>query len=646
MTIARAEMSNAQSSDSQETASKGMSVALIGPNDAHRQIVARALSSTEGRKVHEFIDYPGNLNELSRMAEQNFDAVLVDVDTDQSYALQIVEKLSTLGVSVMAYSARTDQDLLMNCMRAGACDFLPLPTENATEPERPSPSEPPAVQQIAPKPPAPNPAPVPVAPPAPRSNVTTIAPERRFEPVSEVRPSAIFDEQFAAPTVPEPRYDSVSEVRSSAISEEQFAAPTVPERRFDPVFEVRSSAISEEQFTAPTGPEPRFEPGPEVFPSAVPEEDFTPQTAAFNGPSLSAVAAEAPEPEDALSDFAKWDAANLRPGLVPPPAKKPEARPRPSLVPDRRKNESDRRKNEFDRRKSETTARPAPAPEEKEAVTAPPIERPPVEVEIFRSSTFKAESEPDEAAEKKGANWVKWILIAAGPLVLALVLLIVFTRTSTPNTAAARAKDASSSIPAENRIVPGSELIVKATGKPTAALAAKPSSAQPTSPAAQDHAPVSPDDMAQQLVAPTVIAGTIKKTVPTDEPPPAAPAPVVFDDNNGVPGSVFGGSSKVKVVPHVVAISAGVADGMLIRKTPPAYPKFAQEAHIGGKVVLKATITKQGNIEGVQVLSGPKILAPAAVDAVKTWKYRPYTLDNQPVAVETSITVVFGSGGK
>jgi len=119
-----------------------------------------------------------------------------------------------------------------------------------------------------------------------------------------------------------------------------------------------------------------------------------------------------------------------------------------------------------------------------------------------------------------------------------------------------------------------------------------------------------------------------------------------MDDNSGVPGTLFGSSSKANVVPHSVAISAGVADGMILRKTQPIYPKFAQDAHITGKVVLKATITKQGTIEGVQVLSGPKILAPSAVDAVKTWKYKPYMLDNQPVSVETNITIVFGSAVK
>ena len=583
MTIARAEMStNSQSPEPEVTGSKDMSVALIGPNDAHRKIVAQALASSQGRKIHEFIDYPGNLNDLSRMLEQNFDVVLVDVDTDQSYALQIIEKLSGLGASVMAYSARTDQDLLMSCMRAGACDFVPLPTEGATEPQDIPQNETPAVQQIAPKPPEPKPASVPAAT-ATRSNITPIVPERRYESALDARPPAIPEERLAASTIPEHRFQAVSEVRPPAVS----------------------------------------------------EDHLTPLPAAFTAPSHSVAPAETPRTEDVLSDFAKWDAANLRPAPPAAPVKKPEPRPRPSLVPDRRK--------------IEPAVRVAPVVEE---TAAPVIERPPITTELFRSSQFKSESEPNEAAEKQGAKWVKWILIAAGPLVLALVLLIVFTRPSTPNPAAARAKQAPSSstpAPEEKESQPSSQLIVNATGKtsPATPATAKPSPAQQTAPAATaDSTPVSPDAMAAQLVAPTRIAGTIKKTAPVDEPPPAAPAAVAFEDSGTVPGSVFGGAGKVKIAPHVVGISAGVADGMILRKTPPVYPKFAQEAHITGKVILKATITKQGNIEGVQVLSGPKILAPPAVDAVKTWKYRPYMLDGQPVAVETTVTVVFGIAGK
>ncbi|WP_348262542.1 TonB family protein [Telmatobacter sp. DSM 110680] len=561
--IARAEISNAQGSQGEKNAAKGMNVALIGPNDTHRQIVARALASSQGRKVHEFIDYPDQLNDLPKMFEQNFDFVLVDVDTDESYALQIIEKLSQIGQSVMAYSARSDQELLMACMRAGARDFLPLPTENepaakSTEPIR---TEQPAVKPAAAPPPiAARPVEPPRVPEAPaaRSNVTAILPEKRFEPT------------------PQPW---------STRASDGYKDPEI--------------ARVIEEVTIPS-------------------------------PEASAA-------EKAPSEFDAWDAANLRRApLPPPPGKRAETRPRPALVPERRNPE------------------PAPRPISSfEKPAAPAIERPPVAVELFRSSAILSDSEPDEAAEKQGANWVKWILIAAGPLVLALVLLVVFTRSSSPSSSPNSNKATTASAQDKNETQPVTASNAQPAAKPIAGTtAAKPTATSvntPTTPIAADSnqpEPVSPDAMAAQLVAPTRIAGQIKKVAPADEPPPSAPPVVPMDDSSAVPGTVFGGSPKVKIDPHVVGISAGVAEGMIIRKTPPVYPKFAQDAHITGKVILKATITKQGTIEGVQVLSGPKILAPAAVDAVRTWKYHPYMLDGQPVSVETNITIVFGSASK
>ena len=109
-----------------------MSVALIGPNDAHRQIVARALASAEGRKIHEFIDYPATLNDLARMMETKFDVVLVDVDTDESYALQIIAKLSELGPAGHGVLRPHRRGSAKSCMRAGASDFLPLPSEDGS----------------------------------------------------------------------------------------------------------------------------------------------------------------------------------------------------------------------------------------------------------------------------------------------------------------------------------------------------------------------------------------------------------------------------------------------------------------------------------------------------------------------------------
>ena len=127
----RAEMSPPiQDQEPQLNASGGMKVALIGPNEMHRKIVAKALAGSEARSVREFVDYPANLSDLPLILEQNFDVIMIDVDSDQTYALKLVESIAGMtSAIVMAYSKRNDPDLLMNCMRAGARDFLPLPSE-------------------------------------------------------------------------------------------------------------------------------------------------------------------------------------------------------------------------------------------------------------------------------------------------------------------------------------------------------------------------------------------------------------------------------------------------------------------------------------------------------------------------------------
>ena len=63
-----------------------------------------------------------------------------------------------------------------------------------------------------------------------------------------------------------------------------------------------------------------------------------------------------------------------------------------------------------------------------------------------------------------------------------------------------------------------------------------------------------------------------------------------------------------------------------------------------GALTLQATISKNGTIENLRAVSGSPMLQQAAMDAVKTWVYRPYLLDGQPVEVETTINVVFSLG--
>jgi periplasmic protein TonB len=88
-----------------------------------------------------------------------------------------------------------------------------------------------------------------------------------------------------------------------------------------------------------------------------------------------------------------------------------------------------------------------------------------------------------------------------------------------------------------------------------------------------------------------------------------------------------------------------VMEGNLVHRVQPEYPALAKMAHVQGAVVLHAVISKQGTIEGLEVISGPPALVGAAVDAVRQWRYRPYYLNDEPVEVDTQVTVNFVLAG-
>jgi protein TonB len=85
--------------------------------------------------------------------------------------------------------------------------------------------------------------------------------------------------------------------------------------------------------------------------------------------------------------------------------------------------------------------------------------------------------------------------------------------------------------------------------------------------------------------------------------------------------------------------------GNLLNKTMPQYPAIAKAARIQGTVKLEATISKNGTIENLRVLSGPPMLQQAALDAVRQWRYKPYQLNGEPTEVETTVDVNFTLGG-
>jgi TonB family protein len=94
-----------------------------------------------------------------------------------------------------------------------------------------------------------------------------------------------------------------------------------------------------------------------------------------------------------------------------------------------------------------------------------------------------------------------------------------------------------------------------------------------------------------------------------------------------------------------INVSAGVAVGMLQYNPPPAYPADAKAAGISGTVVLRATIDTDGRVTDLSIDQGPQELQQAALDAVRTWRYRPYLLNNEPVEVHTQVNVNFSLKG-
>jgi TonB family protein len=103
----------------------------------------------------------------------------------------------------------------------------------------------------------------------------------------------------------------------------------------------------------------------------------------------------------------------------------------------------------------------------------------------------------------------------------------------------------------------------------------------------------------------------------------------------------FAPSPDAILIPLRINIAGAVAQGMLLQKTTPEYPLDAKLAGITGTVVLQGQISKEGRITELRVISGPAALQQASLDAVRTWRYRPYLLNGEPVAVLTTINVVF-----
>ena len=179
------------------------------------------------------------------------------------------------------------------------------------------------------------------------------------------------------------------------------------------------------------------------------------------------------------------------------------------------------------------------------------------------------------------------------------------------------------------------------------------------------YAPPAAASNATRLQAPTPAYTSTSIGIPapirgTQEAPPP-PVDTTGGVVGGVPGGVVGGvpggvlsemlgsTHSVPVVAKTpeptpikrIRVASRVAEANLIHDVAPQYPPEAGRARVEGTVVLMAVIGRDGSVQDVRVESGLPILAQAAIDAVRQWRYKPYMIEGEPVEVDSRITINF-----
>jgi len=256
----------------------------------------------------------------------------------------------------------------------------------------------------------------------------------------------------------------------------------------------------------------------------------------------------------------------------------------------------------------------------------------------------------DDAPSGSGGS--KKILVAAAVILVAAAIgYFGWTKLSRKNTAAPSANLQQSvpvSQPPAITPAPSSSSAVPSQS-PTGATSpiSKPSAAAVPSVTIDDDI-TAPEPVSKKPQVPALVVKSSpaakKPAAQNEESAPQVPNPLAVAPSSDKHISNLVASAPAnmpKAAPSSLKISQGVSQGLVIRKVQPRYPQNALSMRIQGSVQMEATIDKEGNVTNLKVTSGDPILARAAVEAVRQWRYKPYYLDGQPVEIQTQISVNF-----
>ena len=314
-------------------------------------------------------------------------------------------------------------------------------------------------------------------------------------------------------------------------------------------------------------------------------------------------------------------------------------------------------------------ASPAMKPAEKEEEDLFEIDSTPQTQASFSTGALSRSDAPSFAAldnEDAGGSGNKKILIAAAAVLVVAVggyfgwskfgqarsnpapqPVATVSSTPTPSTPSPASETTSAAAPVSS---------APTTSRPSAAIpatATKPSSTsislEPAQTSSSAQKTMLQSEAKTTASAPIVVKSATAKSPARSQVQPDAsaaqlpsPLAVASPNDNAIGGLLSSASANVaKPSLATIRVSQGVSQGMVIKRVQPKYPPHALAAHIQGAVQIEATVNKEGIVVNPKVLSGDSVLAAAALEAVRQWRYKPYYLDGEPVEIQTQITINF-----
>jgi TonB family protein len=231
---------------------------------------------------------------------------------------------------------------------------------------------------------------------------------------------------------------------------------------------------------------------------------------------------------------------------------------------------------------------------------------------VEREDERKDSQEERQAIRRDAHHWLgsgDW-LIGAAALACAILLGLVLGRHLGARNAAQHAHPA--------------VVNPQAAEVPSAPKSSEPGDVQPSAPAKPNGVQVPPGGL---LVLEN--GKEVFRMPPSDKQKAGADQPVGIERASSIEPE------------RVVELSPAAAQGILLQRVEPEYPEAARQQNIEGAVVLEVHIGTDGGVQDVQVVTGPPVLAQAATEAVRQWKFKPRLVKGSPVEMQTKITLNF-----